>query len=175
MAHYALIAAQETNVAFEPSSYSEAISCDNSSKWLVAMNDEFESLQKNSTWKLVELPEGKKPLKCKWIYNKKEDISGVEPARFKARLVVKGFKQREGIDFNEVFSPVVRHTSIRVMLAIVTLFDLELEQLDVKTAFLHGDLDEEIYMTQPQGFFCYWSRAFSLLFTEISLWFQTSF
>jgi hypothetical protein len=173
--HYALIAAQETNVAFEPSSYSEAISCDNSSKWLVAMNDEFESLQKNSTWKLVELPEGKKPLKCKWIYNKKEDISGVEPARFKARLVVKGFKQREGIDFNEVFSPVVRHTSIRVMLAIVTLFDLELEQLDVKTAFLHGDLDEEIYMTQPQGFFCYWSRAFSLLFTEISLWFQTSF
>jgi hypothetical protein len=65
MAHYALIAAQETNVAFEPSSYLEAISCDNSSKWLVAMNDEFESLQKNSTWKLVELPKGEKPLKCK--------------------------------------------------------------------------------------------------------------
>ena len=62
---------------------------------------------------------------------------------------MKGFEQREGIDFNEVFSPVVRHTSIRVMLAIVALFDLELEQLDVKTAFLHGDLDEEIYMTQP--------------------------
>lgn len=152
MAHYALIAAQETNVAFEPSSYSEAISCDNSSKWLVAMNDEFESLQKNSTWKLVELPAGKKPLKCKWIYKKKECISGVEPARFKAHLVVKGFEQREDIDFNEVFSPVVRHTSIRVMLAIVALFDLELEQLDVKTAFLHGDLDEEIYMTQPEGF-----------------------
>jgi hypothetical protein len=62
---------------------------------------------------------------------------------------VKGFEQREGIDFNEVFSPVVRHTSIRVVLAIVALFDLELEKLDVKTAFLHGDLDEEIYMTQP--------------------------
>jgi hypothetical protein len=150
MAYYALIAAQETNVAFEPS-YSEAISCDNSSKWLVAMNDEFESLQKNATWKLVELPDGKKPLKCKWIY-KKEGISGVEPARFKARLVVKGFKQREGIDFNEVFSPVVLHTSIRVMLTIVALFDLELEKLDVKTAFLHGDLDEKIYMRQPQGF-----------------------
>jgi hypothetical protein len=64
---------------------------------------------------------------------------------------VKGFEQREDIDFNEVFSPVVRHTSIQVMLAIVALFDLELEQLDVKTAFLHGDLDE-IYMTQPQSF-----------------------
>jgi hypothetical protein len=66
---------------------------------------------------------------------------------------VKGFEQREGIDFNEVFSPVVRHNSIRVMLAIVALFDLELEQLDVKTVYLHGDLDEEIYMTQLQGFF----------------------
>jgi hypothetical protein len=65
MAHYALISAQETNIAFKPSSYSEAISCDNSSKRLVAMNDEFESLQKNATWKLVELSEGKKPLKCK--------------------------------------------------------------------------------------------------------------
>ena len=87
---------------------------------------------------------------------------------------MKGFEQSEGIDFNEVFSPVVRHTSIRVMLAIVALFDLELEQLDVKISFLHGDLDEEIYMTQPQGFFCSWSRALSLLFAEISLWFETS-
>jgi hypothetical protein len=93
MAHYALIAAQETNVAFEPS-YSEAISCDNSSKWIFTMNDEFESLQNNSTWKLFELPEGKKPLKCKWIYKKKEGISGVEPTRFKARLVVKGFQTK---------------------------------------------------------------------------------
>jgi hypothetical protein len=80
MAHYALIAAQETNIAFESSSYSESFSCDNSSKWLVAMNNEFESLQKNSTWKLVKLPEGKKLLMCKWIYKKKEGISGVEPA-----------------------------------------------------------------------------------------------
>jgi hypothetical protein len=152
MAHYAFIAAQDIIDATEPSSYSEAISCDNSSKWLIAMNDEFESLQRNSTWDLVELPAGKRPLKCKWIY-KKDDISGVEPTRWKARLVVKGFEQRESIDFNEVFSPVVRHSSIRVMLAIVALFDLELEQLDVKTAFLHGDLDEEIYMTQPKGFF----------------------
>ena len=82
-----------------------------------------------------------KPLKCKWVY-KKEGISGVEPTRFKTRLVVNGFEQGEGIDFNEVFSPVVRHTSIQVMLAIVALFNLELEQLDVKTAFLREDLDE---------------------------------
>jgi hypothetical protein len=152
MAHYAFIAAQDITDAAEPSSYLEAISCDNSSKWLIAMNDEFESLQRNSTWDLVELPEGKRPLKCKWIYKKKDGIFGVEPTRWKARLVVKGFEQREGIDFNEVFSHVVRHSSIWVMLAIVALFDLELEQLYVKTAFLHGELDEEIYMTQPKGF-----------------------
>lgn len=66
--------------------------------------------------------------------------------------MVKGFDQREGIDFNEVFSPVIRHTSIQVMLAFIAMFDLELEQLDVKTAFLHGDLEEEIFMTQPEGF-----------------------
>jgi hypothetical protein len=113
-------------LVMHPSSYSEASSCNNSSNRLVDMNDEFESLQKNSTWELVELLAGKKRLKCKWIYTKKEGISGVEPTRFKACLVVKDLEQRECIDFNEVFSHVVRHTSIQVMLVIVALFDLEL-------------------------------------------------
>ncbi|CAL1382933.1 unnamed protein product [Linum trigynum] len=72
--------------------------------------------------------------------------------KFKARVVARGFSQREGVDYNEIFSPVVRHTSIRVLLAIVAHYDLELEQLGVKTAFLHGELEEEIYMTQPEGF-----------------------
>ena len=117
-----------------------------------AMNEEIQSLYKNNTWTLTELPKDKRPLTCKWIYKKKDGIPGVENARCKARLVVKGFKQKEGIDFNEVFSPVVRHTSIRVLLAFVALFDLELEQLDVKTAFLHGELEEEIYMEQTEGF-----------------------
>ncbi|CAL0304779.1 unnamed protein product [Lupinus luteus] len=116
------------------------------------MNEEIESLHKNGTWALTELPEGKRPLRCKWIYKKKDGIPGVEDPRCKARLVVKGFNQKKGIDFNEIFSPVVRHTSIRVLLAFVALFDLELEQLDVKTAFLHGELEEEIYMEQPEGF-----------------------
>ncbi|GKV27145.1 hypothetical protein SLEP1_g36348 [Rubroshorea leprosula] len=116
------------------------------------MTEEIESLHKNQTWKLVKPPKGQRIVGCKWVFRRKEGILGVETPRFKARLVVKGFTQREGIDFHEVFSPVVKHSSIRVLLAMVTLYDLELEQLDVKTSFLHGELEERIYMSQPEGF-----------------------
>uniref|UniRef100_A0A2N9HW07 CCHC-type domain-containing protein n=1 Tax=Fagus sylvatica TaxID=28930 RepID=A0A2N9HW07_FAGSY len=101
---------------------------------------------------LTELPKGKKPIGCKWVFKKKEAVSEKEGERFKARLVAKGYSQRHGIDYDEVFSPVVRHTSIRAVLALVADQDLELEQLDVKTAFLHGNLEEEIFMEQPEGF-----------------------
>ena len=77
---------------------------------------------------------------------------GKEPARYKARLIAKGFAQREGIDFNEIFSPIVKHTSVRMLLSLVCGFDSELEQMDVKTSFLHGDLEETILMKQPEGF-----------------------
>ncbi|PHT40240.1 Retrovirus-related Pol polyprotein from transposon TNT 1-94 [Capsicum baccatum] len=149
---YALTVAQEMGEDGEPKNYSEAISGDDSAKWTAAMQEEVESLLKNETWDLVMLPEGKRVISCKWIFKRKEGIPGVENARYKARFVVRGFDQQEGIDFNEVFSPVVRHSSIRVLLALVALYDLELEQLDVKTAFLHGNLEEEIYIQQPEGF-----------------------
>lgn len=97
------------------------------------------------------MPKGKKAIGCKWVYRKKESISG-RGETYKARLVAKGYSQREGIDYNEIFSPVVKHTSIRVILAMVAMHDMELEQLDVKTVFLHGDLEEEIYMQQSEGF-----------------------
>ena len=116
------------------------------------MDDEMQSLQKNQTWDLVQLPKGKKEIGCKWVYTKKEGTTGKDSVLFKARLVAKGYAQIEGIDYNEVFSPVVKHSSIRILLAMVAQFDLELVQLDVKTAFLHGDLEEEIYMSQPDGF-----------------------
>ncbi|RVW49359.1 Retrovirus-related Pol polyprotein from transposon TNT 1-94 [Vitis vinifera] len=99
-----------------------------------------------------EAMERVKPVDCKWLFKIKDGISEDEPPKYKSRLVAKGFSQKEGIDYNEVFSPVVKHKSIRVLLAMVSVFNLELDQLDVKTAFLHGNLEEEIYMKQPEGF-----------------------
>ena len=112
----------------------------------------MESLNKNKTWEYSELPKGKKLIGCKWVFRKKEVVSEKEEERFKARLVAKGYSQRHGINYDEVFSPVVRHTSIRVVLSLVAHQNLELEQLDVKTAFLHGNLEEEIFMEQLEGF-----------------------
>ena len=116
------------------------------------MKEEMASLMKNQTWELVPLPKGAKPVDCRWLFRIKEGSSENEPPKYKSRLVAKGFSQKEGIDYNEVFSPVVKHKSIRVLLAMVSCYNLELEQLDVKTAFLHGYLEEEIYMKQPEGF-----------------------
>lgn len=135
-----------------PYTYKEAVQSVESAKWKEAMDEEMKSLHKNQTWDLVQLPKGKKTIGCKWVYAKKEGNPGKDNIRFKARLVAKGYAQKEGIDYNEVFSPVVKHSSIRILLALVAQFDLELAQLDVKTAFLHGDLEEEIYMSQPDGF-----------------------
>ena len=114
------------------------------------MKEEMDSLLKNQTWSLVELPEGKKALTNKWVYKIKEKGDGRQ--RYKARLVVKGFAQKKGIEYDEIFSPVVKMTSIRAILSLVATENLFLEQLDVKTAFLHGDLEEDIYMHQPEGF-----------------------
>jgi len=86
------------------------------------------------------------------VVRKKESINDKEAPTDKARLVTKGFSQKEGVDYDEIFSPVVKHTSIPVLLSLVAQFNMELEQLDVKTAFLHGDLEETIYMSRPEGF-----------------------
>jgi len=89
---------------------------------------------------------------CKWVFAKKQGSSDGDTVRYKARLVAKGYTQREGIDYNEVFSHVVKHSSIRILLALIAQYELELDQLDVKTVFLNGDLEKEIYMSQPTGF-----------------------
>ena len=134
----------------EPESYAEASHSQDVSKWKLAMDDEMDSLMTNETWDLVELPNGEKALHNKWVYRIKEEANGDK--HYKARLVVKGFQQRYGIDFTDVFTPVVKLTTIRLVLSMVVAENLELHQLDVKTAFLHGDLDEVICMKQPEGY-----------------------
>ncbi|KAI9198572.1 hypothetical protein LWI28_018376 [Acer negundo] len=136
--------------AGEPECYDEACQGEDASKWELTMKDEMKSLVSNQTWELAKLPEGKKALQNKWVFRIKEEHDGSK--RYKARLVVKGFQQKEGIDYTDIFSPVVKLTTIRLVLSIVVAKRLYLEQLDVKTAFLHGDLEEEIYMQQPEGF-----------------------
>ena len=135
----------------EPENFTEAMSHDQKEKWLQAMKEEMESLQENHTYDLVNLPQGRRMLRNKWVYKLKTEEHNPQP-RYKARLVVKSFSKKKGIDFEEIFSPVVKMSSIRVVLGIAASLNLEIEQLDVKTAFLHGDLDEEIYMEQPEGF-----------------------
>ncbi|GJX28420.1 retrovirus-related pol polyprotein from transposon TNT 1-94 [Tanacetum coccineum] len=148
----------ESNVAYcllteegEPSSLQEALNNSDASFWKKAMQEEIEALYKNKTWELVPLPGGRKSIGNKWVYKiKKNGDDHVE--RYRARLVVKGYAQKEGIDFNKKISPLVRMTTIRVVVAMCATYDLHLEQLDVKTAFLHENLEEEIYMLQPEGF-----------------------
>lgn len=135
----------------DPVSYKEAISSNHSTQWLAAMEDELKSMKDNNVWDLVELPQGVKAVGCKWVYKTKLDSSG-NIERYKARLVAKGFTQRKGIDFNDTFSPVSSKDSFRIIMALVAHYDLELHQMDVKTTFLNGDLHEDVYMCQPEGF-----------------------
>ena len=142
------------NIKFseEPFTYEEAIRCNDSHKLMISMQEEMKSLYKNGTWNMVRLPKGKKAIRCKWVFKKKEGTPSVENARYKERLVAKRYSQIPGVDFTYVFSLVVKHSSIQALHGILAFHDYELEQLDVKTTFLHGDLEEDIYMQQPERF-----------------------
>ena len=145
---------QESDIGLEeddPINFRQVIKCSNSQKWIDAMNDEMKSMSDNDVWELVTLPEGIKPIGCKWIFKTKRD-SGGNVIKYKARLVAKGYTQKEGIDYKETFSPVSSKDSFRTIMALVAHFDLELHQMDVKTAFLNGDIEETIYMVQPENF-----------------------
>ncbi|GKB49275.1 zinc finger, CCHC-type containing protein [Tanacetum coccineum] len=116
-----------------------------------AINDEMDSIMGNNTWVLADLPPGCKPLGCKWIFKRKLKVDGTIE-KFKARLVIQGFKQKSGIDYFDTYAPVARISTIRLLIAMTSIHNLIIHQMDVKTAFLNGDLDEEVYMNQPQGF-----------------------
>ena len=115
------------------------------------MKSELDSMYSNQVWDLVKAPNGIKPLGCKWVYKRKKGIDG-KVETFKARLVAKRYTQKEGIDYEETFSLVAMLKSIRILLSIATHYDYEIWQMDVKTVFLNGNLEEEIYMMQQEAF-----------------------
>lgn len=135
----------------EPVTIKEAMSSPNSAEWKDAMSDEMNSLMENQTWTLVDLPDGKKPPKTKWVFTIKRDTSG-EIVRHKARLVAKGCSQQYGIDYEETFSPVVRYSTIRILIALAAKKGLKMDQMDAITPFLQGELSDEIYNEQPDCF-----------------------
>jgi hypothetical protein len=132
----------------EPRTLAEAL---DDVRWREAMNDEYEDLMDNKTWHLVLPSSTCNIIDCKWVYHIKKNVDGTID-RYKACLVVKGFKQRHGIDYEGTFSPVVKSATIRLALTIAVSHGWSLRQLDVKNAFLHGVLEEEVYMKQPPGF-----------------------
>lgn len=135
----------------EPPTVKAALDSKESNEWKSAMDEEIKAHQLNRTWTLVDLPPGKREIKAKWVFKVKMNERN-EPARYKARLVAKGCGQRFGIDYYETFAPVVRHNSIRFLLAVAVQRRMKIHQMDVITAFLQGDLEEDIFMQQPEGY-----------------------
>ncbi|VVT54823.1 uncharacterized protein SAPINGB_P004280 [Magnusiomyces paraingens] len=135
----------------DPSSFEEAMSSEEAEFWLEACVIEMSSLKRNGTWELVDLPPGRKAINSKWVFKVKRKADG-SIERYKARLVCIGFSQVEGIDYTETFAPVVRYETVRIVLAIAAQFGFQVHHMDVETAFLNGDLKEDIYMRQPKGF-----------------------
>ena len=131
-----------------PKSVPEALCHDG---WRAAMEEEMMALEANHTWDIVSLPSDKQSIGCKWVFTVKVNPDG-SVARLKARLVAKGYAQTYGVDYSETFSPVAKITSVRLFISLAASHDWPLYQLDVKNAFLHGDLSEEVYMEQPPGF-----------------------
>lgn len=134
-----------------PTSFIDAVESTEKYHWIKAMKSEMNSLRENNTWDLIQLPKGNKVLPSKWVYKIKTNPDG-STDKYKARLVIKGYKQCKGVDYNETFSPVARLAAIRAIISIAASEKMHLSQFDVSTAFLYGHLEETIFMKQPDGF-----------------------
>jgi hypothetical protein len=132
----------------EPTCFEQAVG---NPKWDNAMDEEMATLDANATWELVTLPKDKKAIGCKWVYKVKHNVDG-SVSRYKARLVAKGYAQTYGIDYEETYSPVAKMTTVRAIITMATTKGWSLHKMDVKNVFLHGDLQEEMYMEQPPGY-----------------------
>ena len=146
-----LAARRQPTKGRDPVTPAEAMKRDDAKLWKDAMDDEYRSLMENGTWELVQLPPDRKAIGCKWLFKTKEDEKG-NIVRYKARLVAQGFTQKFGVDFDEVFAPVARQETFRILLTIASRRKMVAKHVDVKTAYLHGKLEETIYMKQPAGY-----------------------
>lgn len=135
----------------EPSTYNEALKSPDAHKWKPAIDEEYNSLLENETFISMPLPVGHKAIGAKWVFKKKTNPQG-QVVRFKARLVAQGYAQTKGIDYNETFASVAKFSSIRTLFALASSRNMDLIQLDVKTAFLHGVIEEDVYIRQIEGF-----------------------
>ncbi|KAL0298456.1 UNVERIFIED_CONTAM: Retrovirus-related Pol polyprotein from transposon TNT 1-94 [Sesamum radiatum] len=139
------------NIEDDPITFKDAMASSEAKQWKEAIKSEMDSIVSNRTWVLVDLPPGCTTIGCKWIFKKKLKPDGTID-KFKARLVAKDFKQKEGIDYFDTYFLVARLTTIRVLMALTLVYNLSIHQMDVKTALLYGELNEEIYMDQSEGF-----------------------
>jgi hypothetical protein len=137
--------------ASEPRSFAEAMRQPDADEWFKAASEEIQSLMDNGTWELVKLPPGRRAIGSRWVFKVKHNADG-SVERYKGRLVAKGFSQRPGFEFSETFAPTAKWAALRAILALAALEDLELESVDISSAFLNGDLDTDVYMQQPEGF-----------------------
>jgi Reverse transcriptase (RNA-dependent DNA polymerase) len=141
--HLVCILEDAENISFE-----EAV---RDKKWQTAMNEEIKAIDRNNTWELAELPKGSQPIGVKWVFKKKINVQG-EIERYKARLVAKGYKQKVEIDYDEVFAPVVRMETIWLLISQAAQFKWLIFEMDIKSAFLNGVLEKDVYIEQPSGY-----------------------
>jgi len=134
----------------DPNTFNEAMNSRNHNDWIKAMNEEISMIKKLDTWEEVQLPHGRKTIGCRWVFTTKYHENGSIRER-KARLVAQGFAQKHGLDYNDVFAPVARSTTLRILLSVSGKRNYIVNHLDVKSAFLNADLKEEIYMRHPPG------------------------
>jgi transposase InsO family protein len=147
----ALVGRKDSKPDGDPVTLSDALSRDNADRWQAAAQSEYDSLQNAGTYDLVQLPPGRTAIGCKWVFKTKLGSDG-SVVKHKARLVAKGYSQKYGLDYEETYAPVVRYASLRALLALAAHHDWEVHHMDVKSAYLNGNLAEEIYMEQPEGF-----------------------
>ena len=144
------ICVSSSSPEIEQIDFSDALNGPEGDQWRQAMREELQSFEDNNAWEIVDRPNEGSIVQCKWVLNKKLDVN--DKVRYRARLVAKGFTQRYGVDYEDTFSPVIKHSTLRMLFALSVQYDMDITHLDVITAFLNGHLEENIYMCIPEGF-----------------------